>query len=320
MTGVIGLFVVVACAATLHVQGITIKAATRPRALKPLAGHLASTLFGLGFLGAALLAAAIVPLSTAYSVAESAGAHCDINDSFRGGAAFLLQLWSRTYRCRSACAHPRSSADSDLLCLSGTERCNRRWSCCRSCAALPATRRSWGKTLWGRQIEVLTAAVFCLVAASVIALAVLSAFSDRIHRPHRSGSPDAGADRSGDRDRAGDRARRHTVFFLGKRAAILRPALLGLAAGAMTVASISGLLLPGLDQGSAVIVIGGGVIGMLFLLIARQRLERRSDLGGKAMDGQRGSRVVARLRGPLRSQSARGLSRSALHTLRTPQG
>ena len=72
LTGVIGFFIVVACAATLHVSGITINdAGDAAGALEPLAGHLAATLFGLGFLGAALLAAAIVPLSTAYSVAEA---------------------------------------------------------------------------------------------------------------------------------------------------------------------------------------------------------------------------------------------------------
>ena len=43
------------------------------RALEPLAGSSASLLFGLGILGAGLLAAAIVPLSTAYSVCEAAG-------------------------------------------------------------------------------------------------------------------------------------------------------------------------------------------------------------------------------------------------------
>jgi NRAMP (natural resistance-associated macrophage protein)-like metal ion transporter len=69
LTGVIGVFVAVACAATLHPAGISITDGSEAaQALSPLAGSLASTLFGLGFLGAALLAAAIVPLSTAYSV------------------------------------------------------------------------------------------------------------------------------------------------------------------------------------------------------------------------------------------------------------
>lgn len=84
MTGVIGLFVVVACAATLHTTGTKIDSAGDAAiALEPLAGGFASTLFGLGLLGAALLAAAIVPLSTAYSVSEAVGASADINDSFR---------------------------------------------------------------------------------------------------------------------------------------------------------------------------------------------------------------------------------------------
>jgi NRAMP (natural resistance-associated macrophage protein)-like metal ion transporter len=83
LTGVIGLFVVIACAATLHVSGITVNdAGDAARALEPLAGSLAATLFGLGFLGAALLAAAIVPLSTAYSTSEAFGRKCDIDDSF----------------------------------------------------------------------------------------------------------------------------------------------------------------------------------------------------------------------------------------------
>src|ERR1700709_17517 len=54
LTGVIGLFVVVACAATLHVKGIEINdARDAARALQPLAGAPAATPSWLGFLGAA---------------------------------------------------------------------------------------------------------------------------------------------------------------------------------------------------------------------------------------------------------------------------
>jgi NRAMP (natural resistance-associated macrophage protein)-like metal ion transporter len=91
LTGVIGFFVVVACAATLHVQGIEVNGAgDAARALEPLAGNTAATLFGLGFLGAALLAAAIVPLSTAYSVSETLGRKADLNDSFGEARSFYL--------------------------------------------------------------------------------------------------------------------------------------------------------------------------------------------------------------------------------------
>jgi NRAMP (natural resistance-associated macrophage protein)-like metal ion transporter len=81
MTGVIGLFVVVACAATIHVDGGSIEdAGDAAKALEPLAGAWSARLFGAGLLGAALLAAAILPLSTAYSVAESFGTESRIDD------------------------------------------------------------------------------------------------------------------------------------------------------------------------------------------------------------------------------------------------
>jgi Mn2+/Fe2+ NRAMP family transporter len=81
LTGVIGLFVVVACAATIHADGGSIEdAGDAARALEPLAGAWSARLFGAGLLGAALLAAAILPLSTAYSVAESFGSESKIDD------------------------------------------------------------------------------------------------------------------------------------------------------------------------------------------------------------------------------------------------
>jgi Mn2+/Fe2+ NRAMP family transporter len=73
-TGVIGAFVVIACAATLHPQGITVEDATdAAKALEPLVGGASTLLFGVGLLGAGLLAAAVVPLSTSYSVSETFG-------------------------------------------------------------------------------------------------------------------------------------------------------------------------------------------------------------------------------------------------------
>jgi ZIP family zinc transporter len=65
------------------------------------------------------------------------------------------------------------------------------------------------------------------------------------------------------------------VFFLGGRAKSLEPLLLGVAAGVMGVAAIAGLLLPGLDQGSALSVGAGALVGVAFLLAARRLLERR---------------------------------------------
>ena len=74
LTGVIGVFVAVACAATLHPAGVSIESGEdAARALEPLAGSAASALFGLGIIGAGLLAAAVVPLATAYSACELSG-------------------------------------------------------------------------------------------------------------------------------------------------------------------------------------------------------------------------------------------------------
>ena len=74
LTGIIGLAIAIACAATLHRAGVRIDDARDAAiALRPLAGSFATVLFGAGLLGASLLAAAIVPLATAYSIAEGIG-------------------------------------------------------------------------------------------------------------------------------------------------------------------------------------------------------------------------------------------------------
>ncbi len=80
LTGVIGLSIAVACAATLHPAGLSIDDARDAAiALRPLAGSFATVLFGAGLLGASLLAAAIVPLATAYSIAEGIGAPASLD-------------------------------------------------------------------------------------------------------------------------------------------------------------------------------------------------------------------------------------------------
>ncbi len=80
LTGVIGLAIAVACAATLHREGIHIEdAGDAAIALRPLAGSFATVLFGTGLLGASLLAAAIVPLATSYSIAEGIGAPASLD-------------------------------------------------------------------------------------------------------------------------------------------------------------------------------------------------------------------------------------------------
>lgn len=93
LTGVIGFFVVVACAATLYERGIAIEsAADAARALQPLAGHIASRLFATGLIGAALLAVAILPLSTAYSICEFTGEEAALDDSYPQARTFYVSI------------------------------------------------------------------------------------------------------------------------------------------------------------------------------------------------------------------------------------
>jgi Mn2+/Fe2+ NRAMP family transporter len=89
LTGVIGAMVVIACAATLHPSGRSVDdAADAATALEPLAGGLASTLFGVGLVGAALMAASILPLSTAYSVCDAVGVEAALDDRPREAPLF----------------------------------------------------------------------------------------------------------------------------------------------------------------------------------------------------------------------------------------
>ena len=96
-TGVIGFFVVVACAETLYRSHTHITdAANATVALAPLAGHLASTLFAVGLVGAGLLAAAILPLSTSYSVAEACGKEGRIDGNLRTEPIFFATFIAMT--------------------------------------------------------------------------------------------------------------------------------------------------------------------------------------------------------------------------------
>jgi Mn2+/Fe2+ NRAMP family transporter len=95
LTGMIGAFVIIACAATLHATRQTHidDARDAAEALKPLAGNAAATLFGVGLVGAALLAGAVVPLSTAYSVSEAFGREARLDDTFAQAPFFYVTFF-----------------------------------------------------------------------------------------------------------------------------------------------------------------------------------------------------------------------------------
>jgi NRAMP (natural resistance-associated macrophage protein)-like metal ion transporter len=89
ITDVVAMFIIVACAATLNTRGISVRGAKDAAlALEPLAGKYAATLFAVGFANASLFAASILPLSTAYTVAEGLGWQSGVNYSFREAPEF----------------------------------------------------------------------------------------------------------------------------------------------------------------------------------------------------------------------------------------
>lgn len=87
----IAAFIVIATAATLHLQGITEidSAATAADSLAPVAGEYARYLFGIGLFGAAMLAMGVLPLATAYSLSEALGFEKGLSRSFREAPIFL---------------------------------------------------------------------------------------------------------------------------------------------------------------------------------------------------------------------------------------
>ncbi|MHB1132716.1 MAG: NRAMP family divalent metal transporter [Chloroflexota bacterium] len=89
LTNLISFFIIVATGTTLFARGIRIEsAADAALALEPLAGSLATYLFGIGLANASLLAAAILPLATAYTICEAFGWEAGVDRSWREAPAF----------------------------------------------------------------------------------------------------------------------------------------------------------------------------------------------------------------------------------------
>jgi NRAMP (natural resistance-associated macrophage protein)-like metal ion transporter len=82
-------FIILVCAATIHIHGIKIESAQQAAlALVPLAGKYAAGLFALGLLNASLFAASILPLSTAYTVCEAFGWESSVDCKFEEAPQF----------------------------------------------------------------------------------------------------------------------------------------------------------------------------------------------------------------------------------------
>nr|HET6901185.1 Nramp family divalent metal transporter [Ktedonobacteraceae bacterium] len=81
-------FVVVATGATLYPNHPVQTAIDAALSLKVFAGQYAGLLFGIGLFGASLLAAAVLPLSTAYGICEAFGFERGVSRSFREAPMF----------------------------------------------------------------------------------------------------------------------------------------------------------------------------------------------------------------------------------------
>ncbi|MCE1199528.1 MAG: Nramp family divalent metal transporter [Marinilabiliales bacterium] len=90
-TVVVAFFIMVACASTLHENGIQIgEAKDAALALKPLAGQFASQVFAFGLFVASIFSATILPLATAFYVCEAFGFEAGIDKDWDEAPEFYV--------------------------------------------------------------------------------------------------------------------------------------------------------------------------------------------------------------------------------------
>jgi Mn2+/Fe2+ NRAMP family transporter len=88
-TIVVAFFIIVSCAATLHVNNVRIdEAKDAALALQPLAGKIAGEVFAFGLFIASVFSAAILPLATAFYVCEAFGFEAGIDKKFSEAPQF----------------------------------------------------------------------------------------------------------------------------------------------------------------------------------------------------------------------------------------
>jgi Mn2+/Fe2+ NRAMP family transporter len=89
----VSVFIIIATAAAIRARAPLGSAAQAAHALRPVAGRFAAQLFAIGLLGASALAAAVVPLSTAYAIGEAIGTESSVSRRF-GEARLFLGLFT----------------------------------------------------------------------------------------------------------------------------------------------------------------------------------------------------------------------------------
>ncbi len=88
-SNIVTLFIIIATAYTLYPAGIKIESASdAAKALVPFAGNFAKILFGVGLLGASMLAAAVISLTTSFSVCNAFGWECGVNRNLEEAPIF----------------------------------------------------------------------------------------------------------------------------------------------------------------------------------------------------------------------------------------
>jgi Mn2+/Fe2+ NRAMP family transporter len=91
LTVVVAFFIMVACASTLHPNGIQInEAKDAALSLAPLAGNLASQVFAFGLFIASIFSATILPLATAFFVCEAFGFEAGIDKKWDEAKEFYI--------------------------------------------------------------------------------------------------------------------------------------------------------------------------------------------------------------------------------------
>ncbi len=98
LSNLIGYFIIITCAATLHAHGVTQieTGAQAAEALRPLAGPLTFFLFSLGIIGTGLLAVPVLAGSAGYAVAEALGWEGSLELPARSAPGFYLIVTAAT--------------------------------------------------------------------------------------------------------------------------------------------------------------------------------------------------------------------------------
>jgi Mn2+/Fe2+ NRAMP family transporter len=165
-------FIIVATGATLFRHGVhdINSASDAAKALKPLAGRYAELLFGIGLLGASLLAAAVLPVTAAYVISESFGYEKGLSHTRQSAPVFVGAITAIIVLCAGVAMIPGLPVISLLV---GVQTVNGAllpvilvfiWRMARSSELLGAYRN-------GRRFEVVATAT--VAWSSLLSLALL---------------------------------------------------------------------------------------------------------------------------------------------------